>query len=307
MPIERKPTKTERSSKIQSFMNTFDKNVARPNLFHVRMHPPSNGYSGSPSSGGGAGKVSYNGTGYGTAESSEMELRVQSVTMPGKNITTTPNDNAYGPSYEMANGISYAEEIEVTYILDSDHRVKDFFNSWQDQIVDPSTYDLNYYNDYIGQMEIFQLDQNDNAASAILVNDVFPKSVGPVQYSMESGNSILTVSVMMAFRNWEPLVINYQGTSGSSWIDTRYNNLIPPTGVAANLSGQEGQMAIRDYVSNPFYKIFELFGIEQPPQVQQMLTQLNTAYNFTSDPTQFLKKNIGDTLGTSFVGSLINR
>ena len=66
-------------------------------------------------------------------------------------------------------------------------------------------------------------------------------------------------------------------------------------------------MAIRDYVSNPFYKIFELFGIEQPPQVQQMLTQLNTAYNFTSDPTQFLKKNIGDTLGTSFVGSLINR
>ena len=288
-------------------MNTFDKNVARPNLFHVRMHPPSNGYSGSPSSGGGAGKVSYNGTGYGTAESSEMELRVQSVTMPGKNITTTPNDNAYGPSYEMANGISYAEEIEVTYILDSDHRVKNFFNSWQDQIVDPSTYDLNYYNDYIGQMEIFQLDQNDNAASAILVNDVFPKSVGPIQYSMESGNAILTVSVMMAFRNWEPLAINYQGTSGSSWIDTRYNNLIPPTGVAANLSGQEGQMAIRDYVSNPFYKIFELFGIEQPPQVQQMLTQLNTAYNFTSDPTQFLKKNLGDTLGTSFVGSLLNR
>ena len=125
MPIERKPTKTERSSKIQSFMSTFDKNVARPNLFHVRMHPPSNGYSGSPSSGGGAGKVSYNGTGYGTAESSEMELRVQSVTMPGKNITTTPNDNAYGPSYEMANGISYAEEIEVTYILDSDHRVRE--------------------------------------------------------------------------------------------------------------------------------------------------------------------------------------
>ena len=305
MPIERKPTKTERSSKIQSFMNTFDKNVARPNLFHVRMHPPSNGYSGSPSSGGGAGKVSYNGTGYGTAESSEMELRVQSVTMPGKNITTTPNDNAYGPSYEMANGISYAEEIEVTYILDSDHRVREFFNNWQDKIVNPVTYDLNYYDDYVGEMTIYQLDQNDNNASAVKVHEVFPKSVGPIQYSMESGNSILTVSVMMAFKKWTPIVVNYNGTSGASWIDNS-SNLLPWTEVAANQSGQEGQTEIRDYVSHPFYKLEKLFGIEQPPQTQQVITALNTAMNFTSNPTTFLKKELGGVLGTSVVGSFFN-
>ena len=305
MPIERKPTKTERSSKIQSFMNTFDKNVARPNLFHVVMNPPVH-IHGHPMATNYE-TVGYRGTAFNGAASDEMELRVQSITMPGKNITTTPNDNAYGPSYEMANGISYAEEIEVTYILDSDHRVREFFNNWQDKIVNPVTYDLNYYDDYVGEMTIYQLDQNDNNASAVKVHEVFPKSVGPIQYSMESGNSILTVSVMMAFKKWTPIVVNYNGTSGASWIDTRYNNLIPPTEVAANRSGQEGQTEIRDYVSHPFYKLEKLFGIEQPPQVQQMLTQLNTAYNFTSDPTQFLKKNLGDTLGTSFVGSLLNR
>ena len=305
MPIERKDFKEEKRSKIQSFMSTFDKNVARPNLFHVRMHPPSNGYSGSPSSGGGAGKVLYNGTGYGTAESSEMELRVQSVTMPGKNITTTPNDNAYGPSYEMANGISYAEEIEVTYILDSDHRVREFFNNWQDKIVNPVTYDLNYYDDYVGEMTIYQLDQNDNNASAVKVHEVFPKSVGPIQYSMESGNSILTVSVMMAFKKWTPIVVNYNGTSGASWIDNS-SNLLPWTEVAANQSGQEGQTEIRDYVSHPFYKLEKLFGIEQPPQTQQVITALNTAMNFTSNPTTFLKKELGGVLGTSVVGSFFN-
>jgi hypothetical protein len=284
-------------------MSTFDKNVARPNLFHVLMNPPV--HLDGPPSILGTERVNYRGTAFSGAASDEMELRVQSITMPGKNITTTPNDNAYGPSYEMANGISYAEEIEVTYILDSDHRVREFFNNWQDKIVNPVTYDLNYYDDYVGEMTIYQLDQNDNNASAVKVHEVFPKSVGPIQYSMESGNSILTVSVMMAFKKWTPIVVNYNGTSGASWIDNS-SNLLPWTEVAANQSGQEGQTEIRDYVSHPFYKLEKLFGIEQPPQTQQVITALNTAMNFTSNPTTFLKKELGGVLGTSVVGSFFN-
>ena len=124
-------------------------------------------------------QVLYNGTAYNTVANDELELRVQSVTMPGKNITTTPNDNAYGPSYQIASGISYAEEIEVTYILDSDHRVKNFFNDWQDKIVDKENYDLNYYDDYVGKMFIFQLDQNDNNASAVEVDRSISKISRP--------------------------------------------------------------------------------------------------------------------------------
>ena len=105
-------------SKIQAFQSTFKKGVARPNLFTCNDDPPT-----------GISRQWNN---------DDMTLRVQSVTMPGKNITTTPNDNAYGPSYEMANGISFAEEIEVTFILDQDHRIRELFNDWQDMIVDPS-------------------------------------------------------------------------------------------------------------------------------------------------------------------------
>jgi hypothetical protein len=297
MPIERKSLKQERRSKISSFMSAFEGNVARPNLFHVEMQPPNKSFSKN--------QVKYNGTAYNTIANDELELRVQSVTMPGKNITTTPNDNAYGPSYQIASGISYAEEIEVTYILDSDHRAKNFFNDWQDKIVDKENYDLNYYDDYVGKMFIFQLDQNDNNASAVEVDKVFPKSVGPIEYSMGSTGAFQTVSVMMSFKSWKPIVINYNGTHSASWIDNR-SNLLPWTEVAANQSGQEGQTAIRDYISHPLYKLEKLFGIEQPPQAQQLLRQLNSTYNFTSDPTQFLKREIGNTIGTSVAGSLFN-
>lgn len=49
-------------SKIQSFQSTFNKGIARPNLFSVEF----------PRTPGG---IAYN--------NDEMELRVQSVTMPG--------------------------------------------------------------------------------------------------------------------------------------------------------------------------------------------------------------------------------
>jgi len=259
MPIVTPPLKNEQSSKITAFQTTFSKNVSRPNLFHVQITAPVGLQS----------KTLAN----------ELELRVQSVTMPGKNISTTPNDNAYGPSYEIANGISYAEEIEVTYILDQDHRAREFFNNWQDKIVDPSSYDLKYYKDYIGEMTIYQLDQNDNNASAVQVHQVFPKSVGPIQYSMESGSAFLTVSVNMAFRNWTPLIVNFQGTDVAGWIDDSSAQPSTPTG-------------LRSAQLNALYKIRDVFGVGLPPGAESGLNQMRSISKYASDPVTFLKKSV---------------
>ena len=280
---ERPPSKTEQSSPINSFMGTFSKNVSRPNLFSVRITPPIFTF-------GADGEkylkpIEYNRGLYSTnVAGPELELRVQSVTMPGKNITTTPNENTYGPSYEMANGISYAEELSVTYILDTDHRVREFFNKWQDRIVDPASYDLSYYKDYIGEMDISQLDQNDNTASAIRVHEVFPKSVGPIEYSMESGNSFLTVTVQMAFKNWTPLGFNYQGTKSATWIDA---------GLNGNAQSETG---LRFSETDPLYRLQNLFGIGIPPEGQQIINTMNSVRNFTSNPLQFLTGGLSNAI-----------
>ena len=252
-------------SKIQSFQSTFNKGIARPNLFSVEF----------PRTPGG---IAYN--------NDEMELRVQSVTMPGKNITTTPNDNAYGPSYEMANGISYAEEIAVTYILDQDHRAREFWNTWQDVVVNPSTYDLNYYDDYIGTMVIYQLDQNDQIASAIQINEVFPKSVSPVEYSMESGSSILTVTVNIAFKNWTPLVTNFAGQSVANWIDD--SNASVPNRVGLALS--------------ELYKLQSKFGIPLPAGATAALNRIQAFSNFGNNPMNFLKRTVAQKISGKIGG-----
>ena len=260
-------------SKIQAFQSTFSLGVAKPNQFDVEFTLLPGGLDQ-----------------FNNLVKNEMSLRVQSVTMPGKNITTTPNDNAYGPSYEMANGVSFAEDIEVTYILDVDHRVKTFFNAWQDTVVNPSTYDLNYYKDYIGTMVIYQYDQNERAASAVQLDDVYPKSVGPISYSMENGNSFQTVTVNMAFRRWQPLAFVFEPTTAAdaaAWTNNSSYNI--PFGQSRGALSE-------------LYKISQRFGIGLPAGVDSAVNRVQAFVNYGSDPTTFLKRQIAQKISGKISG-----
>lgn len=136
---------------------------------------------------------------------SNLALRLQSVAFPGKNITTTEDTNVYGPSYEVAQGLSYADSITMTFLLDNTHAEKEVFNEWQDIIVDPTTYDLEYYKNYTTNFECFQLDEKDRKTAGIELVEVFPKTVNPIEYSQDANNAIIKISVDFAFREWIPL------------------------------------------------------------------------------------------------------
>ena len=135
----------------------------------------------------------------------DLSLRLQSVSFPGKNITTTEDTNVYGPSYEVAQGLSYADSIQMTFILRNTHAEKEIFNEWQDIIVDPVSYDLEYYQNYITNFQCFQLDEKDRKTAGIELVEVFPKTVNPLEYTQATNNETLRLQVDFAFREWIPL------------------------------------------------------------------------------------------------------
>jgi len=133
-------------------------------------------------------------------------------------------------------------------------------------------------------MTIYQLDQNDNSAAAIKLHEVYPKTVGPLQYSMDQGSQIMTVTVNMAFKNWTPLVVNFNGTHVASWIDdTNFN--------AAGIGGYRSQAL------SELYKIQSMFGIGLPPNVTGALNRVQTFTNIASNPLNFLKRTISSRIG----------
>ena len=135
-----------------------------------------------------------------------VSLRLAQVQMPGRNIRTVTNDNIYGPTHEVAQGLTFAEEITCVFYLSDDHSEKQFFTDWQDTIIDQKTYNVSYYNEYVTTMLVHQLDRNDVITSTVEIRDIFPKTISVLDYGQATNNDILRLTVGFAFREWAPYI-----------------------------------------------------------------------------------------------------
>jgi len=135
-----------------------------------------------------------------------VSLRLAQVQMPGRNIRTVTNENIYGPTHEVAQGLTFAEEITCVFYLSDDHSEKQFFTDWQDTIIDQKTYNVSYYNEYVTTMLVHQLDRNDVITSTVEIRDIFPKTISVLDYGQATNNDILRLTVGFAFREWAPYI-----------------------------------------------------------------------------------------------------
>ena len=158
----------------------------------------------------------------------QITLQCQSVDMPAHDLQT--QNRAYGsePGREMVQTHGYAGTIDCTFLLSNDLKEKHYFELWQSLAVDNYTHKANYYDDYIGSMEIYQLSTKakintgpnrvpgphaeipnekhakfeDERTYGILASEVYPKTIGAVSFGASSANEISTLDVRFEFRQW---------------------------------------------------------------------------------------------------------
>ena len=144
----------------------------------------------------------------------QLTLQCQTVTMPSHDLQT--QNRAYGsePGREMVQTHGYAGTIDCTFLLSNDLREKHYFELWQSLAVDNYTHKANYYDDYVGEMEIYQLSSTDEEIGdiggdvkeertyGVRAIEVFPKTVGTVSFGASSANEISTIDVRFEFRQW---------------------------------------------------------------------------------------------------------
>jgi hypothetical protein len=126
-------------------------------------------------------------------------FRVVALTIPGKNLRTTTNENIYGPTHEMAQGLTYAEEVTMSFYLSSEHYERKYFLNWIDMIVKPDNYNLEYYDNYKRDIDIYQLNRKDERTSGIKLIECYPKTLGPIEYTQDSGE-FATIDISFSFK-----------------------------------------------------------------------------------------------------------
>jgi hypothetical protein len=129
-----------------------------------------------------------------------ISFRCDSISIPGRALRTAMNGNIYGPPHEIVQGIVYAP-VEATFYCGSDLAERYFFEEWQKVTYNPNTYDK----EYVGSIDIYQLNEQDERTYGVRLEEAFPKTVAALPYGHGNTNSIQKVSVEFAYRYFRNL------------------------------------------------------------------------------------------------------
>ncbi len=176
---------------------------ARANRYEVMLHAPTGEK--------GTGKANLQnifsqimGQAKGDGTVRKTGLRCESISFPGRNLDTTPDQNIYGPTREIVSGFSFAD-VSATFVCSSDMREKLFFETWQRLAFDPQTWALGYYDDYVGAVDIHQLDEQDNKRYGVQLMEAFPKTIAEQSLGYGQNDTLHKINVTFSYRYWKNL------------------------------------------------------------------------------------------------------
>jgi len=167
--------------------------IARPSRYEVVILPPT-GSSSSP--------FTSALTSRGSAR--DVSLKCENISFPGRNIDTTPDTNIYGPTREIATGFSFAE-LSARFQCSSDLKEKEFFENWQKASFNNNTWAMQFYNDYIGEIQIYLLDEEENRRYGVKIWECFPKNIAAQTLDYSTINEQMKIDVTFSYRYWTNL------------------------------------------------------------------------------------------------------
>ena len=149
-----------------------------------------------------------------------VELMCTQVKLPHRDVLTT-NHVTYGPGRKMPYAYAYGSEIDCMFMGDKFLRQRAFFENWQSKMHSLSTHHLEYYDNYVGSMEIYQLgsfreDDGDNAmidnhriTYGVKLHEVYPETIGEIQYQSLTDDMIpMDIPIKFAYRTWENITLD---------------------------------------------------------------------------------------------------
>ena len=207
------------------------KGFARPSKFAVRINPP-NTFRSIPTYNANGQEVSTENTEFLKSRRALMELNngmrgqinlfCSSIEMPGHDLQTQQIQHGSAPVRDMVTSHAFEGMITASFYLSEDLKERHFFEQWQRMAVNVESHKANFYDDYIGSMEIFQLSNGldsglpfptiidkiidvDMAEYGIVASEVYPATISGIEYSYERGNQIATMAVGFNYREWRNL------------------------------------------------------------------------------------------------------
>lgn len=131
-----------------------------------------------------------------------LSLSCESAVLPGRNISSTPK-KIMGPVREMPYESIYSADLDLTFRIGEDMYEREYFEFWMDSIVDHKTNNLSYYDDYVRDIHIYQLNKSNDIVYKAVFRECYPKTLNPIDLGFDKVDEYMRQSVSIAFREYE--------------------------------------------------------------------------------------------------------
>ena len=134
----------------------------------------------------------------------EVSMQCNKIEFPGRNLDSEPDTNIYGPTREIVNGFSFAE-ISASFYQSNNYKEKQFFETWQRLAYDANSWAIQYYDDYVGKIEIYSLDNDGARRYGVQLVECFPKTISSQSLDATPSTMAQTCDVSFSYRYWKNL------------------------------------------------------------------------------------------------------
>lgn len=107
-----------------------------------------------------------------------VQLYCEQASLPSVSFASQPV-RTYGEQREVVYDRTF-EAITLTFIVDRQFKVKEFFDDWSNLVIDPTTRLAGYYEDYAKDMKIIVQDTKDNNTYETELFEAYPKTISAI-------------------------------------------------------------------------------------------------------------------------------
>jgi len=166
---------------IKTFLSSFKGELAKNSLFEVFIY-------------GGPFAI------FGSKYPTEIKYRCENANLPGKTMATM-EQKIYGPIEKFPYLTTY-NDIDLTFIVDSNMEQKYLFEDWMYHINPTDKYNFKYKKQYSAEILIKQFQSDGKRSYAVNLSEAFPISMNQMDLDWSSeGYHKLTVT--FAYTDWK--------------------------------------------------------------------------------------------------------
>ena len=130
-----------------------------------------------------------------------LNLMCESIAFPAQNLRSTPDTLRFGPEREQVQGVTYGE-ITASFICSTDMREKIFFEEWHKLVFNQNSWEVNYYDQFIGSMRIIQDDRMDTKTYGVELAEVYPKTITQMDVGYAQNDIYQSLSIEFQYHRW---------------------------------------------------------------------------------------------------------